>query len=104
MSETTSTTVVRKKRRDLIGVVTSDSMHKTRRVEIERLIKHKQYGKYIKRRTICYVHDEENQSHLGDIIEIMECRPLSKMKRWRIVRIVTKAPLKAQPQQPATQK
>ena len=81
----------RNERRTLIGVVTSDKMAKTRRVEIQRLVKHPQYGKYIKRRTVCYVHDEANESHAGDVIEIMETRPLSKLKRWRLVEIVEKA-------------
>ena len=75
-------------RRTLVGVVTSDKMNKTRRVEIERLVKHPQYGKYIKRRTVCHVHDENNESHIGDMVEIMETRPLSKIKRWRLVRVV----------------
>jgi small subunit ribosomal protein S17 len=83
---------VRGKRRSAVGVVTSDKMNKTRRVEIPRLVKHARYGKYIKRRTICYVHDEDNASHRGDTVEIMETRPLSKMKCWRLLRIVTKAP------------
>jgi len=95
MAETTTTATARKPRRKLTGVVTSDKMSKTRRVEIQRLVKHKQYGKYIKRRTVCYVHDENNESHVGDVIEIMESRPMSKLKRWRIVRVVTKAPGKA---------
>ena len=79
-------------RRTLVGVVTRDKMVKTRRVEIQRLVKHARYGKYIKRRTVCYVHDEQNESHIGDTVEIMETRPLSKMKNWRLVRVVTKAP------------
>jgi small subunit ribosomal protein S17 len=82
----------RGKRRLEIGVVTSDKMNKTRRVEIPRLVKHPRYGKYIRRRTVCHVHDEANESHLGDMVEIMETRPLSKTKCWRLVRIVTKAP------------
>jgi small subunit ribosomal protein S17 len=82
----------RGKRRVEIGVVTRDKTNKTRRVEIPRLVKHPRYGKYIKRRTICYVHDETNQSHLGDTVEIMETRPLSKLKAWRLVRVVAKAP------------
>src|SRR5215467_4956346 len=81
----------RGKRRAEIGVVTSDKMNKTRRVEIPRLVKHSRYGKYIRRRTICHVHDEENASRRGDTVEIMESRPLSKTKHWRLVRIVTKA-------------
>jgi small subunit ribosomal protein S17 len=87
----------RNDRRTLIGKVTGDKMTKTRRVEIQRLVKHPQYGKFIKRRTVCYVHDETNESHTGDVIEIMETRPLSKLKRWRLLRVVTKAPGKALP-------
>src|SRR5919198_1086789 len=82
----------RGKRRTEVGVVTSDKMNKTRRVEIPRLVKHQRYGKYIRRRTICHVHDEQNESHVGDTVEIMESRPLSKTKHWRMVRIVSKAP------------
>jgi small subunit ribosomal protein S17 len=81
----------RGKRRTEVGVVTSDKMNKTRRVEIPRLVKHARYGKYIRRRTICHVHDEQNESHAGDTVEIMESRPLSKTKHWRMVRIVSKA-------------
>lgn len=79
-------------KRVLQGVVTRDKMNKTRRVEVERLVQHPRYGKYIKRRTICYVHDELNESHLGDLVEIIESRPLSRLKRWRLLRIVKKAP------------
>ena len=82
----------RGKRRVETGVVTSDKMNKTRRVEIPRLVKHARYGKYIRRRTICHVHDEKNESRLGDTVEIMETRPLSKTKSWRLIRIITKAP------------
>ena len=77
-------------RRVAVGVVTSDKMSKTRRVEIPRLVKHQRYGKYIRRRTVCHVHDEQNESHLGDSVEIMESRPLSKTKHWRLVRVVSK--------------
>ena len=79
-------------RRLLEGIVTRDKMSKTRRVEVERLVRHPQYGKFVKRRTVCYVHDEKNESHLSDTVEIMESRPLSKMKRWQLVKIVKKAP------------
>ncbi len=79
-------------RRVAIGIVTSDKMDKTRRVEIPRLVKHRRYGKYIRRRTVCHVHDEQNESHQGDTVEIMESRPLSKTKHWRLVRVVTRAP------------
>lgn len=79
-------------RRVLQGIVTRDKMLKTRRVEVERLVRHPKYGKYVRRRTICYVHDENNESRLGDTVEIIESRPLSRLKRWRLVRIVKKAP------------
>ena|SRR5262245_47341962 len=78
-------------RRVAVGVVTSDKMNKTRRVEIPRLVKHPRYGKYIRRRTVCHVHDESNESHKGDTVEIMESRPLSKTKHWRLIRVVAKA-------------
>src|SRR4051812_18618078 len=78
----------RRRRKTEIGVVTSDKMNKTRRVEVETLFPHPKYGKLLRRRTVCHAHDETNQSHLGDLVEIMETRPLSKLKRWRIVRIV----------------
>src|SRR5438270_289907 len=82
----------RNQRRTLVGVVTRDKMDKTRRVEVARLVKHARYGKYIKRRTVCYVHDEKNETRTGDTVEIMETRPLSKTKNWRLVRVVKKAP------------
>lgn len=90
MAETTSE---RSRRRAAIGVVTSDKMNKTLRVEISRLVKHPRYGKYIRQRTICHVHDENNDARKGDRVEIMETRPLSKTKHWRLVRIVTRAPV-----------
>src|SRR5271168_2240128 len=90
MSQPTATpeTTARTRRKTEIGVVTSDKMNKTRRVEVERLVPHPKYGKFLKRRTVCHAHDEGNTTHVGDIVEIMETRPLSKLKRWRVVRIV----------------
>ena len=78
-------------RRILVGFVTSDKAAKTRRVEIERLVRHPRYSKIIRKKTICHVHDENNESHLGDKVEIEESRPLSKLKRWNLVRIVEKS-------------
>ena len=89
---TQSNAADRGKRRIAIGQVTSAKMNKTRRVEIPRLVKHARYGKYIRRRTICHVHDENNESKLGDTVEIMETRPLSKTKNWRLIRVMIKAP------------
>jgi small subunit ribosomal protein S17 len=74
-----------------IGVVKSDKTAKTRRVEIPRLIRHAKYGKILHRRTVCHVHDERNESHEGDTVEIIESRPRSRLKRWELVRVVTKS-------------
>jgi small subunit ribosomal protein S17 len=85
----------RGRRKTEVGVVASDKMDKTRRVEIERLVPHPKYGKYVRKRTVCHAHDETNETRVGDMVEIMETRPLSKLKRWRIVRVVRKAPQQA---------
>jgi small subunit ribosomal protein S17 len=89
---TTSTAARTTGPRHLQGIVTRDKMAKTRRIEVQRLVRHPKYGKYVKQRTICYAHDEANESHLGDTVEIVESRPLSRLKRWKLVRIVTRAP------------
>ena len=78
-------------KKQLIGQVTSDKMNKSRRVEVSRSVRHPKYGKFIKRRTICHVHDEQNESHEGDTVEIIECPPKSKLKRWDLVRVVAKS-------------
>jgi small subunit ribosomal protein S17 len=66
-------------------------MSKTRRVEVPRTTRHPLYGKVLHRRTICYVHDENNESRVGDRVEIEESRPLSRLKRWRLVRIIERS-------------
>ena len=78
-------------KKQMTGVVTSDKCAKTRRVEIGRLVRHPQYGKFIHRRTVCHVHDENNESGLGDTVEIIECPPKSRTKRWELVRVVAKS-------------
>jgi small subunit ribosomal protein S17 len=78
-------------KKQLIGVVTSDKMNKSRRVEIDRLVRHPKYGKYMRGRTVCHVHDEANESNVGDTVEIIECPPRSKTKRWDLVRIVARS-------------
>lgn len=78
-------------KRVVSGIVTSDKASKTRRVEINRLVKHPKYKKYIRSRTVCYAHDENNESGAGDLVEIIESAPLSKMKRWRLVRVIEKS-------------
>ncbi|MCA9105992.1 MAG: 30S ribosomal protein S17 [Pirellulaceae bacterium] len=75
-------------KRVLVGIVTSDKMSKTRVVEIARRERHPLYGKYVRKRTVCYVHDEQNEAHEGDRVEIIESRPRSAKKRWELVRIV----------------
>ena len=66
-------------------------MSKSRRVEVERVFRHPKYGKTVRRKTVCHMHDEENQTHKGDLVEMVECRPLSKLKRWNLVRVVQAA-------------
>src|SRR5262245_29810286 len=82
----------RGQRRTFVGGVTSDKMDKTRRVEIPRLVKHDRYSKYIRRRTVCHVHDEQNESHTRDTVHIMEPQPISKTKHWRLLRVLTRGP------------
>jgi len=72
--------------RSLIGRVVSNKMHKTIVVLVERKVKHPKYGKYLKRSTKLHVHDEENVSQIGDIVEIFQSRPISKTKSWRLLR------------------
>lgn len=88
---TTPTTEVRNQRKVRVGFVTSDKMDKTITVSVERRIQHPLYGKYIKRHTKFTAHDEQNACTTGDLVRIMETRPLSKMKRWRLVEIIEKA-------------
>ena len=72
-------------------MVVKDKAAKTRRVEIARLVRHAKYGKILKRKTVCHVHDENNESHEGDMVEIRESQPHSRLKRWELVRIVAKS-------------
>lgn len=70
------------------GVVTSDRMNKTIVVRIERLVKHPLYGKYVRRKTVLKAHDENREAKVGDVVEVEFCRPISKTKNWKLVRIV----------------
>jgi small subunit ribosomal protein S17 len=85
MSEKQSTNRV------LQGRVISDKMDKTITVKVERQVKHPIYGKYIRLSTKMHVHDESNECAVGDDVEIEQCRPLSKNKSWRLVKVVAKA-------------
>lgn len=75
----------------LQGKVLSNKMEKTIVVAIKRFIKHKTYGKFIRRTTKLHVHDEKNQCSIGDIVSIKECRPISKTKSWTLISIITKS-------------
>src|SRR5580704_658652 len=92
-TETTTapTTETRKLRKEKTGLVTSDKMDKTIVVSVERRIKHAKYGKFIKRTSKFFAHDEKNEAHTGDLVTIGETRPLSKNKCWRLVKVVEKA-------------
>ncbi|MHC4497277.1 MAG: 30S ribosomal protein S17 [Planctomycetota bacterium] len=79
-----------RKLKTLTGVVISNSGDKSIRVAIDYKVKHPKYGKYMKRRTKLAVHDEHNQSGIGDVIEIAQCRPRSKTKSWRLLKILEK--------------
>jgi len=90
-SEATGAPKARRLRRKRVGVVVRDAHDKTIRVEFNRMVKHPKYGKYRNRRTTVHAHDEQNQCKAGDMVEIMMCRPISKTKSWRLLRIVRSA-------------
>jgi small subunit ribosomal protein S17 len=81
----------RARRKMIEGVVTSDAMDKTRVVRIERRFRHSLYGKVLTRHTKVHAHDEKNETKKGDRVSLMETRPLSKLKRWRVVQVLLKA-------------
>ena len=74
------------------GVVVSDVRNKTIRVVHEFTQRHPKYGKIIRRRATLHVHDENNEARIGDVVEVMACRPISKQKSWRLVRVITRGP------------
>jgi small subunit ribosomal protein S17 len=78
-------------RKTLVGTICSDKMDKTVVVMIERLVKHPRYKKYVKRRAKYKAHDETNECHTGDTVSIIETRPLSREKRWRVKEVIRKA-------------
>ena len=79
-----------KSQRSIIGTVISDKMNKTIVVQVERKVKHPLYGKYVKRFSKMYAHDEENVCRIGDLVLIQQTRPLSKSKRWKLVEVLKK--------------
>lgn len=85
----------RNRRRATQGVVVSDKMDKSITVLVERMYKHPKYKKYLRRHTKYHAHDQNNEALMGDRVEIVSCRPLSKLKRWRLVKVVEKSLLAA---------
>ena len=92
MTDTADTKVERNRRRTVQGRVASAKMEKTIVVKVERLTKHPLYGKYVRQFTSYYAHDAEGQAKEGDTVELVSTRPMSKLKRWRLIRIVHAAP------------
>ena len=90
MSEATTTTVDRNLRKTKAGVVTSNKGDKSITVKVERKVKHPLYGKFVKKSTKFHAHDEKNECSIGDTVKIMETRPISKTKRWRLVEVIEK--------------
>lgn len=78
-------------RKEIVGKVVSSKMDKSITVTIERKVKHPMYGKFVKKTSRFHAHDEKNECGIGDIVKLMETRPISKLKRWRLVNIVEKA-------------
>jgi small subunit ribosomal protein S17 len=96
MSETpTKLESARAQLRTVRGVVASDKGNKTIKVVVEYQQRHPKYGKYLQRRTVLHAHDEKNEAREGDLVELAECRPLSRTKHHRLLRIVEKAPERA---------
>ena len=91
MSEAAASVSERGRRKVRTGLVVSDAMDKTVVVRISSQVKHPLYGKFVRRTTRLKAHDEANESHVGDTVRIMETRPMSKTKRWRVVEILERA-------------
>ena len=91
MSSQAETTPEASEARSVSGRVVSNKMHKTITVQIERRVKHPVYGKYVSRRTKLHAHDENNDCKEGDLVLIEQCRPLSKTKTWRLVKVLERA-------------
>ena len=83
--------IMRNLRKERVGIVTSSKMNKSITVEVERRVKHPKYGKFVKKSSSFVAHDEKNVCNEGDTVKIMETRPISKRKNWRLVKILEKA-------------
>ena len=97
MSTETSAAAEKKSAKTLTGKVVSNKMQKTITVAVERYVPHPEYGKYQRRTTKFFAHDENDECREGDVVAIEECRPLSRHKNWRLVRIISRAAADAQP-------
>ncbi len=98
MSDTTNTaedSLARNRRSVVQGIVSSAGHNKTLSVRVERMFKHPKYKKYIRRHSKIHAHDEKNEALEGDVVEVMECRPMSKSKRYRLLRVVERPSLPA---------
>lgn len=91
MAETETTELNRTRRKVRVGVVSSDKMDKTVVVTIKNLVRHPMYGRTLRQNKKFKAHDENNDAHIGDTVEIMETRPLSKEKTWRVTRVIERA-------------
>src|SRR3954462_15382772 len=90
-SETATATAARGSRNIAEGIVVTDVRNKTIKVEVRHLVRHPRYGKYIFRSTYLHAHDENNEAKKGDRVEVVETRPISKQKRWRLIKIIERA-------------
>lgn len=90
-TETAAEAVDRNLRKERVGIVTSDKMTKSVTVKVERRVMHKKYGKFVKLSSKFMAHDEKDEAHIGDTVRIMETRPVSKSKRWRLVEVIERA-------------
>ena len=90
-TETATAAVDRNLRKERVGIVTSDKMTKSVTVKVERRVMHKKYGKFVKLSSKFMAHDEKDEAHIGDTVRIMETRPVSKSKRWRLVEVIERA-------------
>ncbi|MBP9161240.1 MAG: 30S ribosomal protein S17 [Flavobacteriales bacterium] len=86
-----ATAIVRNLRKERVGIVTSDKMNKSITVTVERRVMHPKYGKFVKMSTKYMAHDEKGDAHIGDTVKISETRPVSKLKRWRLVEVLERA-------------
>ncbi|HKS17347.1 MAG TPA: 30S ribosomal protein S17, partial [Planctomycetota bacterium] len=99
--KTQAAAVSRPARKSVVGRVVSDKMNKTIVVEIERIVRDPRFGKFLKKYSKCYAHDEKREAKTGDRVELAETRPLSKSKRWRLVTVLEKAAIDVAPAAPA---